>query len=232
MTNRHSLSTFFFLVLLCLVVFAGYFFAHQTKIQTIDTRLKLNANAYRAFYGKNIFTFNLAAAERTLEKSTTIYESIRLVKKYPHTLSLTGLKTTPVLQIKNQKQYLLISARGKILGLKNSQQPKLPNLEYFQILRAHQIKKGQYLSLKEISYALGLIEQAKEKKLHFQNVRLLNTEIMEITLPDSELLIVMTNKKRIANNIYFLHNILITLQKRELEPKVINLKYEKPVITL
>ena len=39
------------------LVFAGYFFAQQTKIQTIDTRLKLNTNTYRSFYGKNIFTF-------------------------------------------------------------------------------------------------------------------------------------------------------------------------------
>lgn len=165
-------------------------------------------------------------------KANPLYRDIRVRKELPSKLHLEVLPERPFAQLKNGEVFLILTEGGKVISSQPGTASELPTLTYFQTLRSFETGIGRRLSQTGIRYALKLAGKAKMLPFTIARIDIPTPSRVKIIADGEPLEIVFSTKKRIDKNVIILQNITKSLDIKGVKPKVINLEFDKPIITL
>ncbi len=229
--KKFTLKKFLLLVSLILSFIFGIVFQSVFQITHINTNLKDAKTKFQYLLGKNIVFLATEKEEKLLQKSNPSWETVSITKKFPNTLQVSISKEQAFAQIQNKNRYLIVNRHGKILALKHSVDKKLISISYFQTLRDYESKVNNTLTHKEIQYALKSIELGKNYSLKIKKITINKPQTITLYLSE-DFLAILNVQKPIAKNLFILQNIIKSLEIKGIKPKIINLEFDKPTITL
>lgn len=214
------------LLSLILIIFAW------CRVGFIQTSRPVKKNVIARLIGKSMFNINEQAVSQYLSQQDPTIQSVAVVRKFPQTLILKIVEDIPIAQINNNSNFVQIDFTGKIIRVVKDNNSELASITYFQNLRNFEAKPGTRLTQIEIVKALEIAYYRKQLLLPLQRISIPEPQRIILTFIDSPLTVLLTTKKDIAKNIFILHNIMKGLDKKGIRPSVINLEFDKPVVTL
>lgn len=156
---------------------------------------------------------------------------VTILKQFPQTIVITVIEDLAVAQIINGDKFLLIDSQGKILKTAGKK-ADLTVISYYQRLRAFESKPGTVLSQPEIGKALEIVQVKKQLPDKLRLIKIPQPKRITLTFVDLPLTVVLNTEKDIAKNVFILQNIIKGLDRKGVRPSVVNLEFDKPVITV
>jgi len=232
LSNKYFLKSFFAVSLLASLGL-GFFFSELLAIKNVVVKTDSEDKIKTQYLDqKNLLTLDLEKEKAKIKEEHPLLEHLELRKVYPNTLFVSYTQIIPAAQIKNNGEYLLISASGKIAGKKLKKSANLLNLTYYQKIRYFQSQLGQEIGNQDILYGIKAGNRAKEFDYQIEEIMIKKPGVITIKLTPPLPLIIFSQKKSVAKSWAIVHNIIRSCEEREQKPKVINLLFDKPIYNL
>jgi hypothetical protein len=234
LSNKRSDSRIvFFILLACsmilILVFAAIYF---TRIQTIIASPLVPKSSYAYVAGRSLIFLNTAYEQHVMLEHSPATQTISLKKIFPQTLVITATRAIPIAQLVNKPGYLNLSLGGKIIENTPKINENLIPISYFQHLRSFEIKPGTTITVLEIQKALEVVTNTPRLPLSLQKIMITQPGELVLSFDNSKLTVTLGTKKDIAKILFILHNIVKGLERKGIVPSSINLKFDKPLITI
>lgn len=179
-----------------------------------------------------MFTIDEQKLSHELSRQDATIQRVVIGRKFPQTLVLNIIEDIPVAQINNGNNYIQIDTAGKIIRVVPNSNRNYVTMVYYQHLRSFETKPGTTLTQIEIIKALEILRYRDQLPAQLLRISIPQPQHIVLTFIDIPLTVLFTTKKDIAKNIFILHNIIRGLDRRGIRPSVINLEFDKPVITV
>ena len=235
---RESFSTGFWLktiliVSLVLSLLAGFFVNNRFRIKEVEIKpSKLNFVPLGWLLNQNLLALNTTKAGAKILADNPIIETVELTKVYPEKLKVMLTLSQPILQIKTNGYYLLISAGGKIISRRHQPQPNLLSVDYYQKIRSYESRPGARIINQDLLTAVNIVNQIPPLDQRISQISIDKPEQIKIQLDHQGPLITFNSKKNIAKSWRIVHNILKSLKIKGQKPIEINLLFDKPYFIL
>jgi hypothetical protein len=231
--SSNKLSKFLFSILILLVAFAagGYLTKNYrlSKVIVLPSSTKIDL-AY--LNNQNLLLVNSGWLQKTIQQQNPQVKSLTITKQWPSSLIIRLTLEQSLAQLNNRTEYLILNEEGKILNRQAKKNRHLPEIKYYQHLRSFETSPGEKLRPTDILYALELIKKQKQIPLDFNEISITNIHELEAKLADQPYKLIFSSKKSIAKIIFIMQNINKTLQVKGLKPRMVNIRFSKPVLTL
>jgi len=218
-------SLTFFLILLVLYYLQQSFLIK--KIEIINKE-KINLLGTAEYINKNIFLVSNENIIFILKQKNPLVKNIVVKKRLPDSLVLIPDLYTPMADIITSNGYFRISEDGKILLKLKYYDKSYPLITYYQKLNYYSYSSGDFINLGDITTTLYFLKFFQNNSLVIDSVDIKDKDMLLFNLENRK--IVLTNNKRINLQEYVLDAVLKSFKVSGKNFKVIDLRFEKPVI--
>lgn len=221
---------FVFIFTFFLVFSVLYYFQQSFLIKKIEivNKEKINLLGTDEYINKNIFLVLSENIISNLKQKNPLVKNIVVKKKLPDVLILIPDLYTPIADIITSSGYFKISEDGRILSKSKNYGKSYPLITYYQKLNYYSYNSGDFLSLKDIMTTLYFLKFFQNNSLTVDSVDIKDKDMLVFNLENRK--IILTNNKEINLQEYTLDEILKSFKVSGKNFKVINLRFEKPVI--
>lgn len=229
--------SFFLKIIIVLTLFisliTGYYFSLNFNLKKVIVKPSKPAiKLPNQLTNQNLLFLNINQIKKEVLALNPNIQTVNLTKQYPDQLLITYRISLPIIQIKTNGQYLLISKEGKIISKQENKERNLLMVNYYQRLRSFESRLGEIIINQDILSAVAVASEAARFNLSINNLTIKKPGQIEAKLVNEGPLIIFSTKKSIAKNWRIVHNILKSLKVKGEQPKEINLLFDKPFFIL
>ncbi len=221
-----SLIFIFFIFIVLGRIFSGWIWdkfksVESFKIDTVEIKGKLNSSLKerieKEFTGKSIF-FDPSSLRGKILNRNPIIKEIRIIKKFPSTVSVEIYLRQPILQIKGKRVFYLIDEDGRILKTLQSSSPKFPLVEIN--VKNTILNNGLVIKDERIKKAIELVKILKKDSFSPSLILANDLETFSFIQKDSETKIIL-GKNDLRKKI----DLLKVLVKRKFKGDLSTVRY-------
>ncbi len=223
------------LVIVGFVIFADQFF--RTKkivihpLNESSTRQTTNLTGLTSLYNSNLILLSSNGVKENILNNNPQVQSVHIEKKYPDTLNISVGFYNPAAYIQVNGGYFLLSQSGKILEKnKTIQNKNIPTIKYYQQLDYYGYQSGDVISFKDIAASLKLLVKSLDLGLIINNIDINGLNMIVLNSKDKRF--IFTTEKEISEQEYQFAEIVRKLRIEGREFKSLDLRFNKPVISL
>ena len=230
----NKLKFFLFFLFLCLLFFSTLFFINQffliKKVQLISDRKFLLTNK-NELINKNLIFINQDETAKKIILENPLLRQVVVNKVWPVTLKITIYFYEPIATLIINQGFFNLSADGRILSKIKDSQQTLPSINYYQKLDSNSFQTGDWINYKDIQQTLFFIDKLRQINLSPLTIDIKGQDMLVFNL-NGDKKIVFSNKKEKELQDYQLEFIIRQFKIEGKEFKKIDLRFEKPVITI
>ena len=215
----------FFLIFLILYYLQLSFFIKNIEVINKE---KVNLLGTSEYFNKNLLLISSENIVQTLKNKNSLVKNIIVQKKLPNSLILIVDLYTPLADIITSNGYFRISEDGRILSKLKNYDKSYPLITYYQKLNYYSYSNGDFINLKDIETSLFFLKFLQNSSLIIDSVDIKDKDMLIFNLGSRK--IILTNNKEIGFQQYSLDEILKSFRVTGKIFKVIDLRFEKPVI--
>jgi len=220
-------SRFFSFITLSLVgtFFIFLFISSQYQVLNIEVMgkdIKLNVN--REKLPNNLFFLDTEKLESQIEEDNPLIEKISIEKKYPNTIMMTVVKRSVIARLHNRYQKVLIDHNAMVVG-DDVYAYGLPLIE----LDISHVNHGSTLTDQQVLQSIAFIELLNEQ-LEVYKITNYNSSSLQATIEETDILFPQNGE--LEQKVSTLQILLAGFRIRGSLPKIIDLRYSKPVIQI
>lgn len=231
----------FTLLLLGTFIYLNFYF--QIKTIQIDGNIDKNKiTSLENLVGTNLVFISAESLTDSLTKNNPALEVENIKKVYPNKLILNLTFVEPIAELKLNAGYALLSGSGKILEkikLKQNKAAKsgkqLPVINFYQQFDYQQINLGNTLDYAEVLTSLLLLKKCLDLDLKVESIDISGSSMIVFNLnvpvggePVKKIL--FSAEKDGERQADELETLLIQFKIRSQDFKVLDLRFDKPVV--
>jgi cell division septal protein FtsQ len=205
------------LFLLCYVVLS-LFTIQTVTIEGVPAHVSIDTYSFP----NNLLFFPSEQVRKELLTSYPQFSDVTLIKKYPSTLIIHFTPRIPIARLMTDSRSLAIDSNGLVLG--DSTDEKLPAL-YVSTLELH---TGQQAVGQSITTSLAFLSVMGQDG-HIETIRM--AEQNTLLVKTAEMIILLDQNSNGSQRAHTLQDLLSGFRIRGTRPKVVDLRFEKPVIS-
>ncbi|MBI4008910.1 FtsQ-type POTRA domain-containing protein [Candidatus Roizmanbacteria bacterium] len=188
-----------------------------------------------SFKKRNLLFLSTKNIEKIILAKNPNIKSVSVVKKYPQTLML-------FLELSKSEAYLMLNTglatldeNGKVLYKTKTKDQDLPLLNFYQKFDYSQINAGESLDYKEIITALFLLTKLKNLNQKVESIDINGLSMIVFNVKDfasnRQIKLLFTTEKDKQKQAYELEIIIKQFKIEAREFKILDLRFDKPIIT-
>jgi cell division septal protein FtsQ len=170
----------------------------------------------------NLLFFPTQKVKQLLLSEYTFLSDVKIEKKYPSTLRLIMIPRNPVAKLVTPERSVLVAEDGTVLFDSNSD--NYPVVQTSSL----SVSLGSRIERKDIVNALAFIAQMPQDE-DIQSVTIDNAGVLRVTLP--AFLVVLSQTRDGRESARTLQSVLTGFRIKGSVPKIIDLRFDQPVIT-
>lgn len=235
-SSRQKLVKFIKSFIISIILIAGiftllYYSDNYFKVKKIEVFGEMNSFDLRgieSWNGKNIFLLQEDKMKQDLINANPLLKDVKVVKKYPDTLSFIVSKYDESVYLVVDQGYFLLSDDGRILSKIKDKTKDLPVINYYQKLNYSSWQSGDFIQYKDIIMALHFLRKSSDLGLTINTIDIGGTNMIALQLKDKKIL--FTSEKDQALEDYQLDRIIRQFKIEGKQFTVLDLRFDKPVI--
>lgn len=227
----HTIKTVCIYGIICLVSFIFFSKAYDSfKITKIEIQSE-NKNLKGI---ENIKKYNLLLtstdfiSKYLIERNPDV-KSIQTTKHYPTTIELKVISEQPLAQFRTDTGYFILNENGKILSKRALPLQQLPIINYYQLLNYVSWQTGQIVGYRDVIVGLFFVKSLNDLNLPLESIDINGLNMLICNLRGKKILI--TTEKDLDKQEYELKTIVKQFKIEAKEFKVLDLRFDKPIIT-
>lgn len=190
------------------------------KIETVGMNALITIDY--SMFPNNLLFFPVKRVEDVLKAEYPFISDVRIEKKYPSVLKVTLIPRIPIARLITPERSVLIAQDGVILADTNSE-------EYPSIVTSVQsLSVGIQITRTDIRNALAFLAQMPQDE-DIQSIVIDNAGVLRVTLPAS--LVIVSETRDGRESARTLQSVLTGFRIKGLIPKIIDLRFDQPVVT-
>jgi hypothetical protein len=221
----------FLFLLIFFIFFIALFYLHQSflikKVEVVNKE-KINLLGTTEYINKKLLLISQEDVVSTLKQKNPLIKNITVQKKLPNSLIIIPELYKPIADIIVSNGYFRISEDGRILSKLKNYDSSYPLITYYQKLNYFSYNSGDYITLKDITTSLYFLKFLQNSSLIVDGVDIKDKDMLVFNLENRK--IILTNNKEINLQEYALDEILKSFRVTGKNFKVIDLRFQKPVI--
>lgn len=221
--------TFIFLTTLFLIVI--YFFDDYYKVKNIDIvgiEKSDDINGINILKGKNILLIEKNKIEDIIKEKNPYVAEVRLKKYNPDSLTIVIKKYKPFIAMESVEGYFILSNTARILEKQKEKPEELSVLASYNKYHFQIYQKGQYIDTEENLTAIKTAEKLNKIGFPVNTVDIRSLNMIVLTGENFD--IIISAEKDIDTILEEIDSILLNLKRKNKKFKVLNLRFEKPII--
>lgn len=223
------------IVLLALLIIMDRVFRIQnivaTSLTSSDSKKISSITGLTSLYEKNILFVKTEQLKNGIMSSNPRIQSVSVRKKYPHTLLITIGFHNSVAYLQVNGGYFLLATDGKILEKSKTKNiASVPSIKYYQQLDYYGFQSGDIVSYKDIVTTLRLLIKALDLGFIINNIDINGLSMIVLNSNDKRFM--FTTEKDISEQEYQFSAIVKKFRTEKKEFKSLDLRFDKPVISL
>ncbi len=201
------------------------------RVKTIEvygTHQKTSLTGLPKYYRQLLPFVDDQEVEKTIKRYNALVKSVVVKKQYPDRLQVTVTFYKPFAYFQADAGYFAVSGDGRVLFKKKDYDRTYPLIRYYQKLSFQETQSGEYLNQKDIATGLHFLLSALDLGLRINTIDINGLDMIALQLHDKRIL--FTIEKDITTQDYQLGTILRQFKIEGRDFKVLDLRFEKPII--
>lgn len=192
------------------------------SIEVVGTQIDVSINEQKI--NKNLLFFPTENVRLQLLKDNPIIKDVQIRKKFPHTLVIVAYARTPIARLEFPLLSVLVDRDGVVLGQASLQDSSLPLLR----LDIPQVNPGNMLTDPRLRQSLTFLSSLNED-IHIAYIAELDNQSLRAKA--DKLDIYFPQNGTIVSKVATLQTLTSGFRIKGILPKVIDLRFDKPVVT-
>lgn len=229
--SRHSqLSTSFLIqrkkirlgIIICVfIVLLSFGIGKLTKIKTINVvgvpaKIEIDSETI----SRNLLFFPVEKVRKKLLEEYPQFSDIKIHKRYPQTLEVELIAREPIAVVQTSGRRVLVDKEGMIIGDTDNNEKPIIDLPNFQI-------KGTKIDHPAVKASLAFLAGMAQ----YDDIKRIIVEHGTLRVQTSAMTYIMTEKRDGSESARTLQSLLTGFRIRGTLPKIIDLRFEQPVVT-
>ena len=225
-------ALFLFLFTFIFIIFVLYYFQQSFLIKNIEiiSKDKIKLLGTEEYINKNLLLVSNESIILTFKQKNPFIKNLEVQKKLPNSLVLIPDLYTSIADIIVSNGYFRISDDGRILLKLKNYDRSYPLITYYQKLNYYSYNTGDIISLNDIKTSLYFLKFLQNSSIIVDSVDIKDKDMLVFNSEDKK--IILTNNKDINLQEYALDEILKSLRVSGKYFKVIDLRFDKPIVEL
>ncbi|MDO8610364.1 MAG: FtsQ-type POTRA domain-containing protein [bacterium] len=197
------------------------------KIQIFGINPKISIIGLSGYQNTNLILLHEKSVEKNIFNQNSMIKTIHIDKKFPDTLQVTVSMYIPIAYTESSIENFILSSDGRILK-KSKEVGDLPLIHYYQKLNKYSFGIGEYISYKDMLYALYFLDHVMDFGVRFNRIDINGFNMLLCKVDDKE--IIFTAEKSKETQLYELEQIIKQFKVEGRNYKRIDLRFDKPVV--
>ncbi|MEK9179056.1 MAG: hypothetical protein AAB893_01155 [Patescibacteria group bacterium] len=176
--------------------------------------------------------FDTLLIEKQIKLKYPQVKKVSFTRLFPATLVVGLSFYTPLAQIVQPSNTIVLGENTTVLKVNKKEDERLPRIYYYQLLPQHEQKKGFVITRQDIVYAFTVLQQHRKFGLRFNTITIARPGHFSFTDEEKKLTVLLSSQKTIDKNAEFVHNSVKGLTVKGIKPRIINVEFDQPIITL
>ncbi|MCX7881287.1 MAG: hypothetical protein N2482_02105 [Patescibacteria group bacterium] len=203
-----------------------FFLIKQLEIECLDKNIRKQVVLF--FKDKNLLFFSPQKTEKEIIKRYPLIKKVFFQKKLPDKLMLKIELEKPLAVLKTNGGYLFLNEEGKIIIKKKGFDNNYPLINFYQQIDYSSFNLGKKIDFKDVLASLFFLKKIKDLGLKINQVEIKDLNMIVLKLREKEIIISAEKKKEVE--VYQLLTILRYFKIEGKEFKVLDLRFDKPII--
>ena len=202
-----------------------------TPSSRTDTVKIQSIRGITSLYNKNLLLLSIASVKTELEQNNPTIKDVVIEKQYPHRVLITAVFYNPIAYLKVNNGYFLLSDDGKILKkTKTVENASIPIINYYQQLDYLGFQSGDVISYLDVKTSLKLLVSLLDLGFIINNIDISGFSMIVLNSKDKRF--VFTTEKDVSEQEYQFSAIVRKFRTEGKDFKSLDLRFDKPVISL
>lgn len=176
--------------------------------------------------------FDQQSIENQIKLKYPHVKKISVTRFFPSTVIIDLLFYTPRAQIVQPKNAIILGENSTVVEVNKAADKHLPRIYYYQLLPQYEQKVGYPITRKDILYAFNVLQQQKKFGIRFNAITIARPGHFSFNDEERKLTVLLSSQKTIDKNAEFVHNSIKGLAVKGIRPRIINVEFDQPIITL
>ncbi len=222
------------LIFIGLIVFDQVFRVQNIVISPLnrsDSKKINSVTGLTSFYQRNLFLVSEEQLKTGIMSTNPHVQSVSVEKRFPQTLALTIGFYSPAAYLKVNGGYFLLAESGNVLEkTKSVTSGSIPTIKYYQQLDYYGFQSGDVIGYKDINTSLQLLTKALDLGFTINNIDINGLSMIVLNSKDKRFL--FTTEKDTSEQEYQFSAIIRKFRAEGKDFKTLDLRFDKPVISL
>lgn len=180
--------------------------------------------------GKYIFLTSEKTVADIITRTNPSIKSVIVARQYPNSIQLSITRYEPVVYLKSQDGYFLLTEEAIILGKSTEIGKKqLPVISYYQSIPFAEYQAGQQLPSQDIRDSIFFLKKMKDMGIRINSIDIAGFHMLGLYTEDKHYYFSSEKERNIQ--VYHLEQAIKRFKNEESDYKSIDVRFEKPVIT-
>lgn len=215
-----------FLGILALLFFLNFYFSVKT-VQVHGTKYLQGIDTLK---GENLILLDETKYEKIFYLQNVNFSSVDLYKQFPQTVIINIKQSKPVITLPVANGFYILSAEGRIIEKNRKNNTKLPIIQYYQKLNFQEYQIGDTISNIDLQYGIELFQKLSYLGIGIDSIDINGLDM--ILLKKGQVEYVFTTTKSVDEQYQDLKLVLESFKKKQKEYTKIDMRFDKPIVTL
>lgn len=226
--SRHYFLGILLVIIFFLIIYYSDAFFKVKKIEIIGSAKTLSIQGIESWNDQNMFLISSENIRQELITANPLLKDIKVEKIYPDMLRFTPSMISKSAFLVVDQGYFLIGEEGRILQKVKKKESGVPVINYYQKLHYTSWQSGDYVQYKDILTALHFLKKAKDLGLKIDAIDIVGLNMIALHLQEQKILFTTDKDKSIQD--YQLETIIRQFKINGKQFKVLDLRFDKPII--
>ena len=217
-----------------ILVLGGLYFVDNTyrikHIKVLKDQPSATVAGYPEIEEKYLFLTSEKDIAATITHTNPSIKSVSVHKVYPDTITLDIIRYEPLVYLKSQEGFFLLSDEAVILGKSKEQENKsLPVITYYQSVPFAEYQAGEQLPLQDIRDSIFFLRKLRELGVKINSIDIAGFHMLGLYTEDKKYF--FSSEKDRSIQMYDIEQAIKRFKSEKSEYKAIDVRFDKPVIT-
>lgn len=227
--NKSFVATLLLSVTLgILFIFVSSFFTIQRIVVSGNGRKEIRG--LEVYKNQNLLFLSTVSIEQNIRSRNPFLARVQAIKQYPRTLIVHIFSDEPVAAFVVSGGYYLLSSDARIIArIREPAKASYPPIEYYQKFSYDSFKPGDTLDFADIKTALFFLKKMQDLDLVVNSIDINGLNMIVCKMKHAE--VIYTTEKNVTMQAYELQTVVRQLKVTGKSFRVLDLRFDKPVIT-
>lgn len=196
-----------------------------------DSKKLISVRGLTTIYQKKIFFLSKEKIKKQLLDTNPLLKSVDIQINYPSQVSITCVFYTSSAYLQVNEGYFMLGEDGRILEkTKTLTNKNLPIIRYYQQLDYYAFQSGDIITYKDVTTSLRLLTKMSDLGFIINNIDINGLSMIVLNSKDKRF--IFTTEKDISEQEYQFSAIVRKFRQDKKDFKSLDLRFDKPVISL